>query len=586
MYLKRLHIGPYECAMLLLVVVGTTLRIVLASLHWPKTTSDEAFMDLMALHINERGEHPVFFYGQAYMGSLEAYLGALCFRLFGVSVFSQRLAVIPFFALFLICLYFLTRLLYTKRLALFTVGLLSLGSNDIIGRQLKAIGGYPEIVFFGACIFLLTSKITLSAATSQQENSRGKIPRRHAAYGLLGVMIGLAFWIDQLILPCIATSLLLLFLFCKQELRGRGGLFLFLGAVLGALPLIIHNIADPRHNFVRVLIDLHRSGIDEMTIKHIPVLREVVGAVFISLPSMTGLSPLCPMNVFPLFGPTTAQTLPCLIVQGSWSLGCLALWCCAVILAGGVTWRLWRQRRSVSVQEWAFEERGLVVRECARLMLLLSAALLFLSYIPSPHAALHPATDARYLIPLLISTPAILWPLWQSFGRYRFHMPPWNLLARLVQIGTLFLILAVFLTGTIKVFNDITDAQADYVAYNALIGNLLDHQATRIYTDYWTCGRIIFQSHEKIICSSLDKDLVSDPFLDRYQPYRDQVMAAPHPWYVFVSRADQPDESGQKAKFERKIRQLKIRYKHYVFANFDIYQPAVPVKLPTLPKLP
>src|SRR5436853_3919564 len=109
MIFKKFHIGLYEYIMLLLVVLASALRIVLISQHWPVTNSDEAIMDLMALHINNHGEHPLFFYGQAYMGPIEAYIGALCFRLFGQSVFSLRLGLIPFFALFLISIYFLTR---------------------------------------------------------------------------------------------------------------------------------------------------------------------------------------------------------------------------------------------------------------------------------------------------------------------------------------------------------------------------------------------------------------------------------------------------------------------------------------------
>jgi hypothetical protein len=54
---------------------------------------DEAVLGLMARHILQ-GERPVFFYGQAYMGSLDAWLVAVAFRLLGESVFSIRLVQI------------------------------------------------------------------------------------------------------------------------------------------------------------------------------------------------------------------------------------------------------------------------------------------------------------------------------------------------------------------------------------------------------------------------------------------------------------------------------------------------------------
>src|SRR5438045_9749108 len=46
---------------------------------------DEAMVGIQAQHIL-RGEHPVYYYGQHYMGSLEAYLMAVLFAIAGPSV--------------------------------------------------------------------------------------------------------------------------------------------------------------------------------------------------------------------------------------------------------------------------------------------------------------------------------------------------------------------------------------------------------------------------------------------------------------------------------------------------------------------
>src|SRR3990172_12581039 len=53
--------------------------------------ADEAVVALMAKHILQ-GERPVFFYGQAYMGSADAYLVAAGFWLFGEQIWVIRLA--------------------------------------------------------------------------------------------------------------------------------------------------------------------------------------------------------------------------------------------------------------------------------------------------------------------------------------------------------------------------------------------------------------------------------------------------------------------------------------------------------------
>src|ERR1700686_4825711 len=118
LYVKHLKSRPYEIAALIIIVLAVLLRIILIAKGWPETDSDEGTMGLEAMHIAFRGEHPVFLYGQNYMGMIEAYVGALLFRLFGVSLFSLRLGMVILFALFLVSLYLLTSLLYSKKLAL------------------------------------------------------------------------------------------------------------------------------------------------------------------------------------------------------------------------------------------------------------------------------------------------------------------------------------------------------------------------------------------------------------------------------------------------------------------------------------
>ena len=100
-------------------------------------------MTLEARHIAFLGEHPIFLYGQNYMGTIEAYLGALLMHIFGTPLFSIRLGLILLFALFLGCMYFLTSLLYSKRLALFSLFLLSIGSGDLLTPCAITNGRFP-----------------------------------------------------------------------------------------------------------------------------------------------------------------------------------------------------------------------------------------------------------------------------------------------------------------------------------------------------------------------------------------------------------------------------------------------------------
>src|SRR6266567_6895395 len=155
LHIKRFSISPFSICICTLIAAATLARFILIYFNWPVTNSDEGNMGLVALHIAYQGDHPTFFYGLPYMGPLEGYIAAPLFRLLGPSLFALRLGLLPLFTLFLICMYYLTRLLYTRGLALFVVALLSLGSVDIFVRELKAVGEYPEIELFAALISLL-----------------------------------------------------------------------------------------------------------------------------------------------------------------------------------------------------------------------------------------------------------------------------------------------------------------------------------------------------------------------------------------------------------------------------------------------
>src|SRR5947209_19680399 len=110
MYLKYFKIGIHEICAFCLIIFATVLRIILIGQGWPQTNSDEGTIGLMALHIAYRGEHPAFFYGQGYMGPLEAYLAAMLFQLFGPSLFTLRMGLIIILALFFVSMYLLTSL--------------------------------------------------------------------------------------------------------------------------------------------------------------------------------------------------------------------------------------------------------------------------------------------------------------------------------------------------------------------------------------------------------------------------------------------------------------------------------------------
>jgi hypothetical protein len=560
--LKRFRFGPYELCMFAVVVAATVARLVLISYNWPVTNSDEGNMGLLAMHVAYRGELPIFFYGLPYMGPLEGYIAAPLFHLLGPSLFSLRVGLLPLFALLLISMYYLTRLLYTQKFALAIVVLLSLGSNLIIQQQLKAVGEYPEMELFGALIALLACWLALSSHTFSADATAQVKRRRAIFYGLLGLVVGVAVWVDFLILPVVATAVLLLVLFCRRELRTWAGLSLVSGIIIGAFPLILYNMSAPRgQDSLTTLYNLHQAEALPAVAQHLPFLRQVIGTILISLPLETGANPSCPIATFPLFGPPTLSALQCAVFESSWGIGFLILGMIAAFLAVRVIWPTWRKS---AARDWTFEERQTTIRQCARLMLLVSAGLTIVSYMLSPVSAIIPDITSRYLICLLIAVPAVLWPLWSGNSRL-MALSGWREKALLaLKVGVLVLVATTFLLGTVRTFAGVAAAEAAYNQEGALVQDLLRVGATRIYSEYWTCNRLTFRSQEQIVCSALDEQL--KPGFDRYLPYRSIVRAAAHPAYVF------PLHSQQSLDVQREL-QTKGHYRHYVFEGYDVFQP-------------
>lgn len=552
-------------------------------------------MGLMAMHILNKGEHPIFFYGQNYMGTLEAYLGSAFFYLFGVSIFSLRLGPVLFFSLFLVNMYLLTSLLYTKKLALITLIILTLGSSIMLETELVALGGYPELLFFGSLSLLLSSWLALSH--DQYATPRKKLLRLfvYTCWGLVG---GLGFWSDFLMLGFILLSGLFLLLFCWKELLKGAVLFLVLGLAIGAFPLIIYNLNAPSNlNTLTVLKYLHNNGslqLAQLRIHDsIPYGPQLRGTLFTTLPAAIGGSPFCfdAYTHFRLAGYLGSENSSCSISQSNpmqiiiallWSLGFIILWSISTF---STLRHLWECYKSSRVRPLTTGEKQAIVRNTARLMLLSSAALTLYLYISSPISAAFP-TNSRYLIGLLISTPALIWPLWGQFEEnsvtslgsqpviidpHQHKHFPFSISTTSLKIaikrGILALIGVLLLVGTINVFLEIPTVKAYNQQQDALIHELTQLKINHFYTEYWTCDSTAFLSQEHIICSSIDNALL--PHYNRYLPYVSIIKSDPNSAYVF------PLGASQLNPLAKKIAHSAKKYQRLIFDGYVIYKPVL-----------
>src|SRR3954451_22112671 len=87
--------GPraFPVGLLALLLVGLAFRLAIIASPLGEIDGDEAVVGLMARHIAFVGERPVFYWGQPYLGSLEAFTAAPLFRLFDSS--TPLLKLVP-----------------------------------------------------------------------------------------------------------------------------------------------------------------------------------------------------------------------------------------------------------------------------------------------------------------------------------------------------------------------------------------------------------------------------------------------------------------------------------------------------------
>ncbi|MEV7326829.1 hypothetical protein [Micromonospora sp. NPDC093244] len=471
------RLGPVGWLTALAVLAGLGYRLWLLVNAAPPTNSDEATMGLAALHISRGEGFPVWFYGQQYMGTLEAYLAAPVFALAGgPSLFGLRLPTLALYVLFLLLTWRLTlRLTGDRWFGLLVVVLLALGSDRVVKNQLIAGGGYPEMNAAGAALAVLA--VDLAAGRP------GWRPARWAAWGFLA---GLMLWVDPLVLPYVVATGVVLVGFCRRELRGAAGALLGAAAVLGAAPLLLHSLSTGRNPVHAVLT---AGGADASA----GWADRLHGGLLLG-PSL-GMGFCAPGR--------------CATWQLWWSYALPVL----LVVAAVTAW--WTMRRRTGTE---FRVAGAI-----RLALVLAAVATLVAYTVSSAAGRTPVESSRYLSCLLLSLPALLWPVWTALRDG----------PRIARPVAVVLLAATLGTATYATWQEARTAPASRAAearHDELVATLGDLGVRHVRAGYWTCNRLTFASDERIVCAVVD-DTLRQGF-DRYPAYRREVDAAPAPAFV------------------------------------------------------
>ena len=448
--------------------------------------ADEAVVGLMARHILA-GERPVFFYGQSYLGSLDAWLSAAVMTMVGQKVLAIRLLQTFLYAGTVATTYLLGRKIFNNRW-IGTVATLLMAIPPILVTvyTTASLGGYGEVLFLGNVLLLLTLRI-------------GKGPQTRSTlslWPLFGALAGLGFWgfglLGVYIAPCVLWLLWKEFKTSESILsRGlRWGTF-GVSFLLGSFPWWLS------------LLTGSTTTINELAGNHIASAQSGIGIrlldLFILYPAaLIGLRP--PWDVRLLALPLAPLALGVFFA----TLGFLVV-----------------RLRS--------EEANQV--RAGRLLLLGVSTTTLVGLLATPFGA---DPSGRYILPLAVPLALFTAELLQ---RIRTERPRFAL-------GILGGLLAFNLWGTIETamttppgittqFDAI--AQIDKSYDEELINFLLQEEETRGYANYWITFPLAFLSDEELIYSAqlpYHADFRYTPRDDRYAPYTEAVASADKVAYI------------------------------------------------------
>jgi hypothetical protein len=424
----------------LLLVSAFTQSWVVHSYRIPQS-SDQAIVGLMARHILERGEHPVFYYGSAYAGSLEPHYVAGVFALLGPSNETYRVAMGALVLAMVLGVWLVTRRAFGPLPALFATAYLAVPPFFFLYKGLTSDGHYDSFNLFTLAVLMVCLRI-------EEERRAGRNPPPRF-FVMLGFVFGIGWWINP-ITPAISAGAFL-WLYVRRQERPplRRVASIAAGFLIGSLPWTVWNLrhdwaslASPELGAVGVRGALHNLG--EVVVHTLPLLA-----------SATRFRIAAGWETFP-----SSHVLVSLVVV------LLALPAFVRVLSGDRIPRLFFLCFAVLVLTVIWSRR----------------------YVPS---------EPRVLFPYYVLVPPLIGAGLAWVAR---RGAPGVSIA--ILLGG-FLIAAHARAIAIE-YRHIRNTDTEVTAELQPLEDLLRREgARRVYTDYWTAYRLAFESNEQIVAAPI-----------------------------------------------------------------------------------
>jgi hypothetical protein len=472
------RLSPFAVGLAGVLAVGLALRLAIIASPLGEIDGDEAIVGLMARHIAFLGERPVFYWGQPYLGSLEAFSAAPLFRVFDSSTPLLKLVPTAYSLGFLVLSAVVARRMFGTAAALATAAYLALPPAMWAVWSTKARGGYAEILCLGQAVLL----VTLVLAQSRS---------RWLAL-VWGVLAGVALWTHLLAVVYLAPAVVFL-IFSKRRWSAAEVGLAVAGCLAGTTPLIIENLTDGLLTLAALLqpADLPLDR-----------LAQFVRFFRVGVPVLLGLGQ-----------PTTSETL---LDQDWLQRPAGHLWVAGLallILAAALAYHVASLRRLFACGADRLSEPALLV---------------MLAVCVPPVVAMTRfgflVSEPRYALPLYSTVPLLAGALW----RVRLPTPRPDLLRWGAVLAVLGFNLWSLLSTDVHLWRPEETPDSTAATRAELVRYLVAGDRHQMYTDYWIGYPVMFETRETVLAY-----VISGGF-NRYLPPADNVQRTPNPAWVFT----------------------------------------------------